>query len=269
MAIDPLSAHASHSIRHPLVFRAVDVLRVERISPHMQRIVFGGDELHGFVSRAPDDHVKLFFPNRSGEIVRPVPGPNGPTWPAGPEYSPMRDYTPRQFDAATGELVIDFVLHGDGPASEWARQAAPGQRIGAGGPRGSVIIAADFDAYVLVGDETALPAIGRWLQEMAKGTRVEVLLEIPEAADRQTFQTAADVHVCWLERNGQAADSSKLLEQALQELPAPAGDVFYWIGAESRRARDMRLWLSQQRGIPKDWLKAKGYWKAGAEDDGD
>lgn len=271
MAIDLLPAHASRSIRHPLVFRTLDVLRVERVSPHMQRVVFGGDDLRGFATSAPDDHVKLFFPNSAGEIVPPVPGPNGPSWPAGREYSPMRDYTPRQFDAGACELSVDFVLHGDGPASEWARQAAPGQRIGAGGPRGSVIIADDFDAYVLVGDETALPAIGRWLQEMPPATRVEALLEIPEVADRQPLPTSAHVNVRWLERNGSAADSSNLLERALQELSPPAGDVFYWIGAESRRARDMRLWLSQQRGIPKDWLKAKGYWKAGAgtDDDGD
>jgi NADPH-dependent ferric siderophore reductase len=259
-AIDLLPAHASHSIRHSPVFRILEVLRVERLTPHMQRVIFGGHELHGFVTSASDDHVKLFFPNDAGQIVPPVQGPNGSTWPAGRDYSPMRDYTPRRFDPTTSELSIDFVLHGDGPASRWAEQAEAGQRIGAGGPRGSVIIANDFDAYVLVGDETALPAIGRWLEEMAPATRVEVLLEIPEAADRQTFQTVAEVNVLWMERNGQAADRSQLLEQALQELPVPAGDVFYWIGAESGRTRDMRLWLSEHRGVPKDWLKAKGYW---------
>jgi NADPH-dependent ferric siderophore reductase len=28
----------------------------------------------------------------------------------------------------------------------------------------------------------------------------------------------------------------------------------------------MRLWLSEERGVPKDWLKAKGYWKSGANE---
>ena len=66
-----------------------------------------------------------------------------------------------------------------------------------------------------------------------------------------------------------AGDSSDLLEQALRELRIPAGDTFYWIATESRRARNMRLWLGQERGIPKDWMKAKGYWKAGADEDGE
>lgn len=252
-----------------MVLRTLDVLRVERLTPHMRRIVFGGTDLQGFVSAAPDDHVKLFFPNHHGEIVPPVLGPDSPSYPPGRDYSPMRDYTPRSHDEARGELTIDFVLHGDGAASSWAAQAEPGQQIGAGGPRGSNLIADDFDAYVLVGDETALPAIGRWLEEMSGSAHVEVLVEIPEAADRQSLHTRPHLNVRWLERNGMASDQSDLLEQALHELPTPIGDTFYWIAAGSRRARSMRQWLSDERGVPKDWLKAKGYWKAGTGDDDD
>jgi NADPH-dependent ferric siderophore reductase len=254
-------------IRHTVVLRTLEVLRVQRLTPHMQRVVFGGTELRGFVSAAPDDHVKLFFPNSTGDIVSPVLGPNGPTYPPGREYSPMRDYTPRYYDNELGELTIDFVLHGDGPAATWAAQAAPGQRIGAGGPRGSNILADDFDTYVLVGDETALPAIGRRLEEMPAGVHVEVLVEIPQADDRQPLPSRAHVNVRWLERNGIDADQSGLLEQALRELSTPVGDTFYWIATESRRTRNMRLWLSEERGVPKDWMKAKGYWKAGADGD--
>lgn len=264
-----MTLHASRMLRHTVVFRSIEVLRVERLTPHMQRIVFGGAELRGFLSAAPDDHVKLFFPNRAGEIVHPTLGPNGPEYPPDREPSPMRDYTPRHHDAARDELTVDFVLHGDGPASTWAAQATPGQRIGAGGPRGSFVVADDFDRYVLVGDETALPAIGRWLEEMPANARVEVLAEVPEAADRQPLDSRARVEITWLERNGAPAEHSDLLEQALHALPEQAGDTFYWIAAESRRARNMRLWLSQERGVPKDWLKATGYWKAGTDDDED
>ncbi len=77
---------------------------------------------------------------------------------------------------------------------------------------------------------------------------------------------AAQVTIAWLERNGQPADRSELLEQALRQRPAPPGDTFYWIATESHRARAMRIWLNQERGVPKDWVKAKGYRKAGADD---
>jgi|SRR6185437_1693757 len=257
--------HQHQMFRHPVVLRTLDVLRVERLTPHMQRVTLGGDELRGFHSVAPDNHVKLFFPNAAGELVTPTLGPNGPEYPPGREPSPMRDYTPRRHDAARNELVIDFVLHGDGPASNWASQAAPGQRIGAGGPRGSFVVADDFDRYVLVGDETALPAIGRWLEEMPIGMQVEVLLEIPDARDRQSLDSVAHVNLVWLERNGEAPGEQ--LERALRELPASAGDTFYWIATEAHRARAMRLLLSNERGVPKEWIHATGYWSRGADDD--
>ena len=261
-----MALHVHRRLRHEVVLRTLEVLRVERLTPRMQRVTLGGAGLRGFHSAAPDDHVKLFFPNRDGALVLPTPGANGLEYPEGREPSPMRDYTPRRHDAARGELVVDFVLHGDGPASNWAAQAAPGQRIGAGGPRGSFVVAGDFDRYVLVGDETALPAIGRWLEELPVGTHASVLIELPEAADRQPLHTRADVDIRWLQRDGEPAAHSRRLERALHELPDIAGDSYHWIAAESFRARAMRQWL-EQRGVPKDWIRATGYWKAAADGD--
>lgn len=262
-----MNLHIHQRIRRDTVLRTLHVLHVERLTPHMQRVVLGGPGLAGFHSGAPDDHVKLFFPNRDGELVLPTLGENGPVFPAGREPSPMRDYTPRRHDPARGELWIDLVLHGDGPAARWGAQARPGQRLGVGGPRGSFMVAGDFDRYVLAGDETALPAIGRWLEEMPAGMRATVLLEIPGAADRQPLASRADVDIAWLARDGADAASEGLLERALRDLPPDRGDTFYWIATESRRARGMRQWLEQQRGVPKDWIKATGYWKAGPVDD--
>jgi NADPH-dependent ferric siderophore reductase len=261
-----MTTHAHQMLRHPLKFRSLQVQRVEQLTTHMQRVVFSSDELDGFVSASPEDHVKLFFPNSAGDIVTPVLGENGIEYPPDLNYSPMRDYTPRHYDASCNELTIDFVLHGDGPASLWAAQAQPGQRIGVGGPRGSFMVANDFDHYVLIGDETALPAIGRWLSEMPSTMRADVLMEIPDAGDRQALPSAAQVTIAWLERHGTPADRSDLLEEALRHLPVPPGDTFYWIATESRRARAMRIWLGQERNAPKDWIKATGYWKAGTDD---
>lgn len=258
--------HESRMLRHAVVMRQLEVLRTERLTPHMQRVVLGGAALAGFVSAAPDDHVKLFFPNRDGQIAQPVLGPDGLIFPLGVDPSPMRDYTPRNYDEARGELTIDFVLHDDGPAASWAAQVQPGQRLGIGGPRGSYIVADDFDGYVMVGDETALPAIGRWLEELPRTAKAIALIEIPEPSDRQALQSQAQVELQWLERHGAKPEESTLLEQALERLPAMQGDTFYWIAAESRRARRMRQWLSEHRQVPKDHLKATGYWKFGDED---
>jgi NADPH-dependent ferric siderophore reductase len=102
---------------------------------------------------------------------------------------------------------------------------------------------------------------------MPAGVPVEVVLEIPDAADRQPLASAARVGITWLERDGADAARAGLLERALRKLPAAAGDTFYWIAAESRRARAMRQFLAEERGVAKDAIRATGYWKA--EKDGD
>ncbi|AZR33574.1 siderophore-interacting protein [Xanthomonas vasicola] len=260
-----MAAHTNTQVRHDTRLRSVQVVRCEAITPQMRRIVFGGSELAGFESTAPDDHVKLFFPNADGAFVLPTMTPEGPRHEEGSLPSPARDYTPRLFDPQNGELRIDFVLHGDGVASSWAAQAQPGDPLNIGGPRGSFLVADDYDHYVLIGDETALPAIGRWLEAMPADMHAEVFIEIADAAERQELLSAAEVRVNWLERNGFDAASSTLLEDSLRDYEPEDGDTFYWIGAESMRARAMRKFLEEHLGVDKAWVRAKGYWKARTE----
>ena len=129
----------------------------------------------GFVSAAPDDHVKLFFlPDGEKKPTLPSMGSRGLEFPDGLPRPAHRDYTPRRYEGAAGELDIDLVVHGDGPASTWASRAAPGAYIGVAGPRGSFVVPDTFDWYLLAGDETALPAIGRRLRELRGRSRGRV-----------------------------------------------------------------------------------------------
>ena len=268
-----MSKHESRRVMHEVRMRQLEVLRVERLTPHMQRIVLGGPQLEGFHSGAPDDHIKLFFPNDAGELVFPSRGPNGLEFPPAADPSPIGDYPPRHPAPARGELTVAFVLHGDGPAAAWAAAAKAGDAIGAGGPRGSFVVADDFDHSVLVDDEAGLPAIGRWVEEMPGSMRATVLAEVPDASDRQLLFTDAQCELRWFERDGVDGAASHLLEDALRSVAAlhrltSKGDTFYWIAAESRRARNMRLMLAE-RGVPKEWVRATGYWKADGTDDED
>ena len=261
-----MSLHEHQTLRHSVVLRTLEVLRVDRLTPHMQRVTLGGDELRGFLSAAPDNHVKLFFPNADGELVTPTLGPNGPEYPPGREPSPMRDYTPRRHDVARNELTIDFVLHGDGPASNWAAQAAPGQRIGAGGPRGSFVVAGDFDHYVLVGDETALPAIQRRLEEIRPGARAIVVAEVGNTGEEIPLPGAASIEAHWLYRGEAPAGTGTLLEDAIAALKLPHGDGFAWAACEAGAARRVRRALVEQHGHRKEWLKVASYWQRGVAD---
>lgn len=169
-----------HRVMHEIKRRKLEVLRVTDLTPRMRRITVSGPELAGFISLGSDDHVKLFFPQNAEEQaalegLELSAGLKSKSMPA------MRDYTPRRYDLHTLELDIDFVLHGDGPASTWAAQATPGQYLHIGGPRGSMVVPDIFDSYLLIGDETAIPAIARRLQELPANRRALVVVDIENA----------------------------------------------------------------------------------------
>lgn len=246
-------------VRHELKFRIASVVRNERISPLMARVTLHHPDLASFVSDAYDDHVKLFFA-RSGEILAaPVPGPDGLAFPGGirPEG---RDYTPRRFDPARCELVIDFVLHGDGPAASWAAAAKPGDTVGVGGPRASFVVRGDYDWYLLAGDETALPAIGRRIEELPRGANILAFIEVANADERQTFHTAANLDLHWVLRSEGAT-----LAEAVDAARLPAGTGYAFIAGESAVSHALRDRLID-RGVAPDFIKSAGYWRQGEAD---
>lgn len=235
-------------IRHELKRRQLTVARVERMPPNMVRIVLAGTDLRGFTSLGFDDHIKLFFPD------------------AGAAAPAMRDFTPRRFDAAAGELWIDFFLHEGGPAAAWASHAVPGQTLEIGGPKGSAVLAPEgIDTYVLVGDETALPAISRRLEELPSTARTLVLIEIDAGAERPALTGPAALDVVWIERGPRpgGAPGQDLID-ALRRTTFPSDRCFVWVAAESRAARAIRNYLRDERGHGKHWIKAAGYWQQGA-----
>jgi len=251
----------------PVKLRLLEVLRVTRLTPHMQRVTLGGPELEGFESRGADDHVKLFFAEPGQRMPSmPVLGPNGLSMPEGKPKPASRDYTPRRYDAAKGELDIDFVLHGEGPASSWAAQVKPGDFLGVGGPRSTTFVADDFDWYLLAGDASALPAIGRRLEELPAHARAIAFIEVADASEEQRFDTRAQVQLTWLHRNGAEAGSTGLLEKALREVQLPPGEGFTWVAGEATTLKSIREHLQTERGLNKGWTRVTGYWKRGAAD---
>ena len=230
-------------LRHETRRRTLTVLASERLTPSMLRLRLGGPEMAGFVSASPSDHVKLFVPDGAGGQV-------------------MRDYTPRRFDTDEGWLEIDFALHDAGPATLWALQARVGDRAEIGGPRGSQVIGGPIAAWLLIGDETALPSIARRIEGLAPGTPVTSLVAIPSDADRQRIATQARHRALWVSR-ADATDAAPLLA-AFAALPL-ADATFVWIAAEAGVARALRD-AALARGVLPEWLRAAGYWVAGQAD---
>jgi NADPH-dependent ferric siderophore reductase len=249
---------APRRVRHETRFRQLIVAEVTDIAPAMRRITLTGPELEGFHSPGFDDHVKLFFP-RTGE-TGPVKPPRPDAEP-GAEMPIMRDFTPRHYDAQANRLIIDFALHESGPASDWARSAKAGDLLSLGGPRGSMLIPLAFDWHLLVGDETALPAIARRLEELPAGSRVIVVAAVAGPEHELPLTSAATVNITWIHRPLAQAHDPVPFIKALAALDLPGGDGFSWIAAEAGVSKAVRAWLETERRANPAWIKASGYWQ--------
>jgi NADPH-dependent ferric siderophore reductase len=241
--------HGIIRVRHELRRRVLTVSSTELLTPHMLRFGFTSPDLHDFVSASHDDHVKLFFPDDKAA--------NG-------GKTCMRDFTPRRFDSIRGTVFIDFALHEAGPAMRWAASARVGDTLQIGGPKGSTVVPDDFDWYLLIGDETALPAIGRRVEELRTGVPVATFVVTP-AGEAEDFDTKALWTPHWIARDASPDDSS-LLRAALADYAWPNGEGFVWIAAEASVARNIRTYIVDERGHPRQWTKAAGYWKRGHAD---
>ena len=249
--------NAIHRVNHEIKHRRLDVLRVTELTPRMRRITLGGPQLQGFTSVGTDDHVKLMFAcsaeeqaaldnlDFSRDGLRPT----------------MREYTPRRIDLDAGELDIDFVLHGDGPASTWAAQAEVGQVLNIAGPRASMVVPDIFDSYLLIGDETALPAIARRLEELPATRKVLAVIEIEDAQEQQPLESLAQVEVIWVQRHQQ-----NLLE-VVKDLPLPEGQLYTWVALEKALTRKAKRLLIDEKGVKEDLIKAAAYWRLDPHDD--
>lgn len=226
-------------VRHALRMRELSVASVTPLGAHFVSISFQGEALADFLSLSFDDHVKFMFDGADGVQVR-------------------RDYTPRRFSAQSRELTLEFALHGEGAASDWARQARPGQRVVVGGPRGSMIVPMAFDWYLLAGDGTALPAIRRRLEELPAGSRV-IVVAAAAPGDRLPFQSAAAVDLHWV-------DNDEALVETVRGLALPEGAGFAWGAGEAAAMRRLRAVLAEEKGVAKEAMRVSAYWKQGVVD---
>ncbi|MFJ4395928.1 siderophore-interacting protein [Pseudomonas sp. NPDC089396] len=246
-----------HRINHEIRQRRLQVLRVIDLTPRMRRITLGGEQLQGFTSLGSDDHIKLLFAETAEQQQAIDAGNLGRD---GAMRPTMREYTPRRIDLIANELDIDFVLHGDGPASTWAAQAAPGQILNIAGPRASMVVPDIFDSYLLVGDETAIPAIGRRLEELPAGRQVLAVIQIEDEQERQPLPSQAQVEVIWVKRDED-------LLALLGGLGLPEGRLYSWVALEKSLTRQAKA-LLLEKGVSEDALKAAAYWRAeGTADD--
>lgn len=286
---------------------------VEELSPGFRRIIFSGRELNYLATDGPfyDQRIKLIFPAASGLLPTIPEGPDWyRDWLALPdaERGTMRTYSVRELTRENDitRLTVDFVLHfgpdGTGPASEWAATAEQDEELlvvapRRGAERGGIEFAPGrASEVVLLGDETAVPAIARILGDLRdQGAAVDgaAYLEVPTTADQLDIEAPDSFRVHWLPREG-AEPGARLAESlgwhCAEDEPAeesvsgdlvwetpgysesgeelstssePATGTYYWIAGESSVIKQLRRFLVREKGVERAQVAFMGYWRQG------
>lgn len=250
--------------------------RTERLSPGFVRLHFGGPGVHRFLDDADpqklamsDRYVKLLFAKPELGLTPPY------DFDALRERLPLEDlpsrrtYTVRSIDPAAGTIAIDFVVHGDdGVAGPWAVRAQPGDVVvAASGPGGGFAPDDAPDAeYLLLGDESALPAIASTLEALAPDATGLALIEVAGPAEEQGLTHPAGVRIRWLHRAATGAEPGTLLVDAVRALaPVPGARVF--AHGERGAMKRVRVVLTDGWGLDRRSLSLSAYWALGRAED--
>lgn len=244
----------------------VTVVRKEQLSPHMIRVVFGGSGVTNLVDNDFTDHyVKLMFAPPGVVYPEPITLASIRENLAPDKWPTLRTYTLRSVNPQEGELAIDFVHHGDaGLAGPWAAAAKAGDELALLGPSGAYAPVSNAKWHLLVGDESAIPAISNALERMPFDATVKVVVEVGSADDEQKLTTPPDAEITWLHRGEAMPGSTDLLFDYVKVMDFPSGNVQVFAHGEGQVImKKIRPHLLEERCVPRENVSISGYWRQG------
>ena len=254
--------------REPPRFRRLAVRTVEPLSARMTRVTLAGPELEGLQVDEPAASVRMLLP------AFPADGLVVPAWNGNEFLLPdgrrpiIRTFTPRRTDGGARELDLDIVLHGAGAASQWAAtDAAPGIEVAISGPGRGYTIDPDAPAFLLAGDESAIPAISQLLEELPGATPTRVIIEVARPDARLALPEHPSAVVGWHDLPVGSTPGDALVAAVLAT--EIAADTRVWAAGEAAAMQRIRRHLFDDLAIPRAHTTVRGYWKngrAGAEE---
>lgn len=248
----------------------LDVLRTERLSPHLIRIIAGGPNFASYLEAdndRTDAYAKILFADRELGLVPPydldalraeLPAEKLPT---------RRTYTIRSVDREREEIAIDFVVHGDdGVAGPWAERAEPGDPVVILGVGGGYAPDPDADWHFLAGDESALPAIASALEALPAAAVGHAVIEVHGPDDELPITAPEGVIVQWVHRDGEAGAGTWLFD-AVRAVPWREGSVHVFAHGEREAMKALRGYFFTERGLSRAQVSLSGYWAYGRNED--
>lgn len=247
--------------REPPRFRHVEVRRVAPRSPHLVAVTVAGPELEGLVVEHPAASVRLLLPDTGEhELVMPAWNGNEFLLPDGRRPA-IRTLTPRRVDAGVLELDLEIVVHGWGVASAWAKAAQVGDTAAVSGPGRGYVIDPEAPAFLLGGDESAIPAISQLLEALPAGIPVQVHIEVSDPEARVALPDHPAATVQWRELPAGATSGDALVAAVTGADLIPG--IRVWVAGEAAAMQRIRRYLFDERQLSRAQATVRGYWKHG------
>lgn len=245
-----------------------EVVEVQRLTPHMYRVILTGDDLADFpVGAFADHYVKAILPGPGAEYTAPFDVEQVKADHPKEQWPRVRSYTVRAWDAAQRRLTLDFVHHGEiGVGGPWVADAKPGDVLQLLGPGGGYVPDATVAWHLLIGDECVIPAIAVALERIPAGRPVIAVIEIEDASEQQPLPTDGDARIVWVHRADSPHDNNRLLH-AVEALDFPEGAYDAFLHGEATSVRQIRKHLLVDRKIDDERFSVSGYWKRSRDDE--
>lgn len=226
----------------------------------MLRLTFEGDGLRELVAPEPASSVRLLVPSPGApDLVMPEWNGNEFLLPDG-QRPALRTFTPLRFDAESGRIELEIVRHPGGAVSGWAETAGPGDRAAISGPGRGWELDPGVRTLHLLGDETALPAIGQLIELVDTAVAVTVDIEVESGDAVQPLPDRPDVEAAWHVR---AADESPgaTLVRAVTSITEVDTGVHIWAAGEAASMQAIRKHCFDALGLSRSQTTIRGYWK--------
>lgn len=226
----------------------------------MVRVTLVGPELRGFAVELPAASVRLLLPSIGQEDLV-IPTWNGNEFLLADGSRPIiRTFTPRRVDVVALELDLEIVIHEGGVASAWALAAVPGNPVAVSGPGRGYSIDDEAD-FLLLGDESAIPAISQLLEHLPDRTTVDVHIEIAQPDARLDLPDHPGAAGEWHDLPPGEPPGDTLVEAVRG---APLGpDTRVWAAGEAAAMQRIRRHLFEERDVERARATVRGYWKIG------
>lgn len=247
--------------REPPEFRQLTVRHTAELSPRLIRVTIGGPALDGFDSPALAASVRLLLPRPGADSIA-LPTWNGNEFRNADGSRPaLRTLTPRHHRPLDQELDVDVVIHGATPLATWASTAQPGTPVAMSGPGRGYDLDQQATDFLLLGDESALPAIAQLLEHLPTAAHVALKVELADPGGRLTLPDHPGLDVTWLDQVAPDQPGTALLEAA--HAAAITSDTHVWAAGEAAAVQAIRRHLFGERSLPRSRAVVRGYWKLG------